>query len=174
MVASGTPASPGQAVGASKAAVSLVISVRGGDLVYSGAERKARMQAGALKTASVETGGVESDSNQVELFLTPSGAGANPGAQSQLSEAQSKADRMTASGHVVLTSQGRHGTGEQLAYTSQTGDYVLTGTAAAPPRMTDPAHGSVTGETLIFHSRDDSVSVEGGARKTSTETTAPR
>jgi hypothetical protein len=39
--------------------------------------------------------------------------------------------------------------------------------------MSDPAEGSVTGETLIFHSRDDSVSIEGGDRGTITETTAP-
>ena len=42
---------------------------------------------------------------------------------------------------------------------------MLTGTAAVPPRMTDPARGKVTGEALIFNSRDDSVSVEGGGRK---------
>jgi hypothetical protein len=59
-------------------------------------------------------------------------------------------------------------------YTSETGEYVLTGTAGTPPRMTDPARGTVTGEALIFHSRDDSVSIEGGGRKTTTETTAPR
>jgi hypothetical protein len=29
----------------------------------------------------------------------------------------------------------------------------------------------VTGEALIFHSRDDSVSIEGGGRETTTETT---
>ena len=51
---------------------------------------------------------------------------------------------------------------------------MLTGTAAAPPQMTDPARGNVTGEALIFHSRDDSVSIEGGGRKTTTETTAPK
>ena len=73
---------------------------------------------------------------------------------------------MTATGHVVLTSQGRRGTGEQLVYSGETGDYVLTGTAAAPPRMTDPAQGNVTGEALIFHSRDDSVSIEGGGHET--------
>ena len=28
--------------------------------------------------------------------------------------------------------------GEQLVYTSDTGNYVLTGTAAAPPQLTDP------------------------------------
>jgi lipopolysaccharide export system protein LptA len=81
---------------------------------------------------------------------------------------------MTARGHVVLTSQGRRGTGEQLVYSSETGEYVLTGTAATPPRMTDPVRGSVTGEALIFNSRDESVRAEGGGRKTTTETSAPK
>ena len=52
--------------------------------------------------------------------------------------------------------------------------YVLTGTGAEPPKMTDPARGTVTGEALIFNSRDDSVKVEGEGRKTTTETTAPK
>jgi lipopolysaccharide export system protein LptA len=81
---------------------------------------------------------------------------------------------MTATGHVVLTSQGRRGTGQQLTYISRTGDYVLTGTPAAAPRMTDLQRGTVTGQTLIFHSRDNSVSIEGGSQKTRTDTTAPR
>jgi lipopolysaccharide export system protein LptA len=81
---------------------------------------------------------------------------------------------MTARGSVIVTSEGRRGTGEQLVYWSETGEYVLTGTAANPPRMTDPSRGTVSGEALIFHSRDDSVSIEGGGRKTTTETTAPK
>jgi lipopolysaccharide export system protein LptA len=40
--------------------------------------------------------------------------------------------------------------------------------------MSDPSRGTVTGEALIFHSRNDSVSVEGGGQKTTTETTAPK
>jgi lipopolysaccharide export system protein LptA len=80
---------------------------------------------------------------------------------------------MTASGHVVLTSQSRRGTGEQVVYSSVSGDYVLTGTAQTPPKMSDPAQGNVTGEALIFHSRDDSVSIEGGGRETMTQTTVP-
>ena len=83
---------------------------------------------------------------------------------------------MTARGHVVLTSEGRRGTGEQLVYTSATGEYVLTGSASKPPKMTDPARGTVSGEALIFRGRDDNVSVEsgGGGRKTTTETTTPK
>jgi lipopolysaccharide export system protein LptA len=112
-----------------------------------------------------ETGTATVVSSQVELYLLPAGKGAARDA------GQGQVDRMTASGHVVIASPGRRGTGEQLTYASKTGEYVLTGTAAAPPRITDAARGNVTGEALIFSSRDDSVSIEGGGRETRTETT---
>jgi lipopolysaccharide export system protein LptA len=151
-----------------KSAEPSVIRVRGGDLKYSDAEHKAVMHGGALGTVVAETGAATSVSNEVELLLLP------PGNHAGKDGGQAQVDRLTARGHVTLTSEGRHGTGEQLVYTSESGEYVLTGTASAPPRMTDPARGNVTGEALIFHSRDDSVSVEGGGRKTTTETTAPK
>jgi lipopolysaccharide export system protein LptA len=145
-----------------------VIRVRGGDLKYSDAERKAVMRAGALGTVVAETATATTISDEVELILLPPGnhAGKDGGA--------AQVDRMTASGHVVVTSNGRRGTGEQLVYTGETGDYVLTGTADAPPRMNDPSRGNVTGEALIFHSRDDSVSIEGGGQRTTTETTTQK
>ena len=83
-------------------------------------------------------------------------------------------DRLIASGRVQISSQGRRGTGDRLAYSSETEQYVLTGTASELPTLTDPIRGMVTGASLIFNSRDDSVSIEGGGRKTSTETLAPR
>ena len=64
--------------------------------------------------------------------------------------------------------------GEQLAYSGVTGSYVLTGSPGMLPRMTDPVRGTVTGESLIFNSRNDSVNVEGGGRETTTETTVPK
>ncbi len=151
-----------------KPAAPSVVRVRGGSLWYSGIERKAVMRGGALGAAFAETATAASTSDQVELLLaSPAHHSGNGGGQAQV-------DRLTATGHVVLTSQGRRATGERLVYTSQSGDYLLTGTPAAPPRMTDPERGSVTGKALIFHSRDDSVSIEGGGRETTTETTAPR
>jgi lipopolysaccharide export system protein LptA len=81
---------------------------------------------------------------------------------------------MTSTGHVEISSEGRRGTGEQLVYTNDTGNYVLTGTAAVPPQLTDATRGTVTGQALIFNSRDDSVSIEGDGRKTTTVTTAPK
>ncbi len=153
---------------AGKQATPSVIRVRGGDLKYSDAERKAVMRSGGLGPVVAETATAETDSDAVELLLLPAGnhAGKDGG--------QSQVDRMTALGHVVITSEGRRGTGEQLVYTGEDGDYVLTGTSTVLPRMTDSQRGSVSGEALIFHSRDDSVSVEGGGHRTKTETTAPK
>jgi lipopolysaccharide export system protein LptA len=144
-----------------------VIRVGGGELRYSDADRRAVMHAGSLGAVVAETGTATSSSDTVELDLMPAGdheAGGGGTAQ---------VDRMTATGHVVLTSRGRRGTGEQLVYSGVSGDYVLTGTAAEPPKMTDPERGTVTGDALIFHSRDDRVSIEGGGSETETKTTAP-
>lgn len=144
-----------------------VIRVRGADLKYSDAERKAVIHGGSGSVVA-EAAAATSVSNDVELVLLPPGNHAgNDGGAAQV-------ERMTASGHVSVSSQGRKGTGERLVYSSESEEYVLTGTAAAPPRMTDPIHGMVTGESLIFNSRDDSVSIEGGGRKTTTETRAPK
>jgi len=144
-----------------------VIRVRGGDLWYSNAEHRAVIHGGVAGVVVAETGSATSTSDSVELRLIPAG-------NRESSNGQAQVDRMTATGHVVLVSQGRRGTGEQLVYSCVTGDYVLTGSAATPPRMSDPEQGNVTGEALIFHSRDDSVSIEGGRRETRTETTVPQ
>ena len=151
-----------------KPAVPTVIRMRGGDLKYSDAERKALMRGGALGSVVSETGTATVTSNEVELILLP------PGNHAGKNGAQAQVDRMTARGHVTISSQGRRGTGEQLVYAGESGEYVLTGTGSVPPRLTDPARGTVTGEALIFRSRDDSVSIEAGSRKTMTETTAPK
>ena len=145
-----------------------VIRVRGGDLRYSDADRVALMRGGALDRVVAETGTAICISNEVELTLHAAGSHADAG------NGAAEVDRMVARGHVVLTSEGRRGTGEQLLFTGQTWEYVLTGSPAAPPMLIDPARGSVTGEALIFNGRDDSVRIEGGGRKTATETTAPR
>ena len=151
-----------------KEAAPSVVRVRGGDLKYSGVDRKAVMIGGVLGKVEAETGSATTVSDRVELLLSPPGKGAGEG------ERQGQVERITARGHVVVSSQGRRGMGSELTYTSKTGEYVLTGTAAAPPRLTDPARGTVTGKALIFNSRDDSVRIEGGGRETTLETTAPR
>ena len=146
-----------------------VIRVRGGELTYSDSSHQAVMVSGAFGSVIAQTGDAVCTSERAVLDLqprdTPSG---------KKTEGQGQVERMTATGHVVITSEGRRGTGEELVYTGKTGDYVLTGTPSSPPRLTDPSHGTVTGAALIFNSRDDSVSIEGGGHETRTETTAPR
>lgn len=151
-----------------------VIRVRGGDLKYSDVERRAVMHSGVLGAVEAETGTAAVTAKEVEVKLLAAGKNANGEGSQARGEAQ--VESMTARGRVVLTSEGRRGTGEQLVYTGATGEYVLTGTAATPPKMTDPARGTVTGEALIFHGGDDSVRVESGSggQKTRTVTTAPK
>ena len=145
-----------------------VIRIHGGDLKYSSAERKAVMRSGAPGRVTATTADATTMSNEVELLLLPPGnhAGRDGGA--------AQVDRMTSTGNVEISSGGRHGTGAKLVYQGDTGEYVLTGTAAAPPRLTDPVRGVVTGPALIFNSRDDSVRVDGEGRRTTTVTTAPK
>ena len=167
VLVSATAAVPGKQ-GAKKQSTPSVIRVRGGNLKYSGAERKAMMRSGAVGSVVSSTADATTTSNEVELSLLP------PGNHAGKDGAAAQVDRMTSTGHVEISSEGRRGIGEQLVYTSDTGNYVLTGTAAVPPRLTDPTHGTVSGQALIFNSRDDSVSIEGDGRKTTTVTTAPR
>jgi lipopolysaccharide export system protein LptA len=151
-----------------------VIRVRGGELKYSDAERRAVMHGGGLGEVIADIGTATSSSDAVELLLMPAAKPDGSGSvQAQSGGAQAQVDRMKATGHVVLTMQDRRGTGEQLVYSGSTGEYVLTGTAGAPPKLSDPERGIVTGEALIFDSRDDRVSIEGGGRETETKTTAP-
>src|ERR1019366_2205580 len=95
---------------------------------YSDAERKVVMHGGAGVSVVAETSTATSVSNEVELVLLPPGnhAGKDGGA--------AQVDRMTARGRVQVSSQGRRGTGDQLVFSSETGEYVLTGTAASPDR----------------------------------------
>jgi lipopolysaccharide export system protein LptA len=71
-------------------------------------------------------------------------------------------ERAVVSGGVVMEQPGRRGTGEQLLYTAATGEYVLTGTAAAPPEVVDERQGSVTGATLLFREAGSTIVVAGG------------
>ena len=152
----------------SKAKGPSVVTIRGGELKYSGAERKAVMKSGAAARVVATTSDVTTSSNEVELVLLPPGNHAgSDGKPGQL-------DRMISTGKVEIASGGRRGLGEKLVYTGDSADYVLTGTASDPPTITDPVRGSISGDALIFNSRDDSVKVEGNGQKTTTVTTAPK
>jgi lipopolysaccharide export system protein LptA len=191
--ASGNSTEPGAAKSA-KASSPSVIRVKSGDLRYSEAERVAIFHGGTVGQVTAETtdsGGTSTMvSQQAEVTLFPAGTHAAPKQASGDADAAGPAgpasaaaanggpnastnasiDRLTALGHVVIDWPGRRGTGEKLVYRSEDGNYTLTGTAAAPPRIVDEARGTITGSALILHSGDDRVTVEGDGGKTATET----
>ena len=141
-----------------------VFRVRGGEFTYSDSEHRAVMTGANLGKVVADAGGATCTALKVVLMLRPRGSNSAAG----------EVERVTASGDVVVSSQGRKGVGEELVYSSLTGNYALTGTPAEPPRLTDPSRGMVTGSALIFNSRDDSVSIEGRGHETRVETTAPK
>ena len=154
-----------------------VIRVRSGDLHYSEGERLALFHGGELGSVTAqatETGGVATVvSQEAEVKLVPVGVHSN-GTGGSSAASNSSVDRLTARGQVTVDWPERKGTGEKLVYLSDDGTFTLTGTSTVLPRMTDPARGTVTGSALIYHSRDDSVSVEGDGAKTVTETQSPK
>jgi lipopolysaccharide export system protein LptA len=70
-----------------------------------------------------------------------------------------KLEKMVASGHIEMDQPGQRATGEQLVYTASDQMYVLTGTAAALPKVVDDQRGTVTGTSLRFHAGDENVVV---------------
>ena len=73
-----------------------------------------------------------------------------------------KVERVVGTGGVDLEEPGRKATGERVVYTAADDTYILTGTKAVPPRLTDEARGMVTGAQLRFKRGDASVDVVGG------------
>jgi lipopolysaccharide export system protein LptA len=155
-----------------------VIRLLSADLHYSEGERLAVLHGGTAANVEAESAGADGTATirakVVEIHLPPAGvhseaAGPNAGRDSAAARSAG-IDRMIAQGQVSVEWPGRRGTGEKLVYTGENGVYVLTGSAGQPPRVTDEAMGNVTGNTLIFHGRDDSVTVEGDGGKTVTET----
>lgn len=143
-----------------------VIRVKSNTLVYSDKDRRGNFDGDVVAVAP--DGTIRSD--QAQFFLRPT---TQQKTQNQ-SGTSSQIEKIIAEGSVVLTQPGRNGEGEKLVYTSANGRYVLTGTAANPPRITDAVRGTTTGAALIFNDQDDSVEVSGGQSAAVTKTRAPK
>jgi len=164
----------------SKSDAPSVIRVRSGDLHYSEGERLALFHAGAVGNVTAETTGTSAAtvvSQDAEVKLLPAGVHGrpkNPASPNSSTPSNASIDQLTATGHVTVDWPDRNGSGEKLVYRSEDDTFTLTGTSTAPPRITDQTRGTVTGSALIFHSGDDSVTVEGDGGKTVTNTQAPQ
>lgn len=137
------------------------VKVEADKLVYSDVDRRAQFSSQVVLTDGDATVRAE----RADVFLRPVATSATTNTASSKSLAgdlSGQVDRVTASGLVSLEQPGRRGTCENLVYTTADGRFVLTGSAARPPRIEDSQKGTVTGDTLIFLSRDDRVEVHSG------------
>lgn len=148
-----------------------IVRVISRTLLYTSATRVAAFRGGVqvLNPAGDVTAGT------VNIFLEPlqpgsQSAGSSGGGSAGTGAQTSQVEKIVATGNVKLQQPGRKGTGQQLVYTAKDGNFLLTGTSKAPPRLEDALHGTVTGASLIFNDRDDSVVVNGGLSKAVTET----
>jgi lipopolysaccharide export system protein LptA len=131
-----------------------------------------KMDYNDLQREATFSGGVTIDGTMGEVrgqhavaFLT---AANTPHAKQPVSNSQPQPspfngsiDRVVVYGDVQIDQPGRHGTGEQLLYTASSASYILTGTPANPPRITDAQQGNVTGATLIFSDAGSTIVVAG-------------
>ncbi len=162
---SGPAPQPGSIVsGAVTRGQGSVVRVSSRRLFYSGVDSKAVFDGGVA--AQAPSGSMRS--SVMDVYLAGS---AIPGSGQKAPEKQTQqVERIVAHGAVELEQPGRKGTGTQLVYTAQDGRFVLTGSDSLPPRLADRVRGTVTGSSLIFNDRDDSVIVSSGQSKAVTET----
>ena len=151
-----------------------VVRLQSRTLFYAENDHKA-VFSGAV-VAQTSSGTLHSSFMDVYLSSGPSPARApDPqGSQKQPAVSSQSVSKIVARGAVQVEQPGRKGTGEELTYTAADGKFVLTGTSAAPPRLSDQVRGVVTGNALIFNDRDDSVVVSGGASNAVTQTRVAR
>ncbi|MBV9607988.1 MAG: LPS export ABC transporter periplasmic protein LptC [Acidobacteria bacterium] len=144
------------------------VNVTAAQLVYHDAQRTARY-TGQVIVHSAETTLTCREAKVLLLASRQTSPVENSAAKPNRDSGQSAAsqvDRIVAEGGVVITEPGRKAAGDRLVYTASDGKYVMTG---GPPSIFDAEHGSLTGDSLTFFSRDGRVLV-GGATTSLTVT----
>ena len=150
------------------------VRVTSRELIYSDEARKADFGGGVR----VESSDGRMSGQQATVYLQAAGAGGGRQAGAKVAStgaAQSaglgglqggfmggSVERVVVTGQIEMEQPGRRATGEQLVYTASDGTFVLTGTAAAPPKIMDETRGTVTGTSLRFRSGDESVVISNG------------
>jgi lipopolysaccharide export system protein LptA len=145
-----------------------VVRLQSRTLFYAENDHKAVFSGAVI--AQTPAALVRSSFMDVYFSPTPASPAATKTSPSAQGSQGGQVSKIVARGGVQLEQPGRKGTGDELTYTSADGKFLLTGTTAAPPRLTDQVRGTVTGDALIFNDRDGSVEVSGGASKAVTQT----
>jgi len=139
------------------------VRVASRELVYSDETRQAEFSGGvAVENASGKMRGQDA----IAYLQAAAGGNKPPAATGPAGVSGGfmggSVERIVVTGQVEMEQPGRRATGEQLIYTASDSLFVLTGTAAAPPKIMDEAQGMVTGASLQFHSGDESVVISNG------------
>jgi lipopolysaccharide export system protein LptA len=144
------------------------VRVASRELIYSDESRKAEFSGGV----EVENAAGRMRGQDAIAYLQAAAGGNKPVAAVGTAEVKTagvpggfmggSVERIVVTGQVEMEQPGRRATGEQLVYTASDGLFVLTGTAAAPPKIMDETRGMVTGASLRFHSGDESVVISNG------------
>jgi lipopolysaccharide export system protein LptA len=171
-------ATPGKTATQAKSGQPAVVRVTSRTLLYSDAQNQAIFRDDVdMQTSS---GTIRAQETNVYFAAAGQSDSGNGKVRAGRSAGQGKngqtkqVERIVARGDVQVEQTGRRGTGDQLVYTAQDGRFVLTGNPSALPKVVDQVHGTVTGASLIFNDRDDSVMVSGGQSKAVTETRTTR
>lgn len=143
-----------------------VVRLQSRTLFYAENDHKAVF--GGAVVAETSSGVLHS--NFMDVYFSQAASNSAGGKITDPAGARQSVSKIVARGSVQLDQPGRKGTGEDLIYTASDGKFVLTGSSATPPRLTDQVRGVVTGNALIFNDRDDSVVVSGGASTAVTQT----
>ena len=147
------------------------VTVRADKLAYSDSERRARFEG------NVTVNGADSKltCQQADIVLFARDGPGNVvgrGVGATLGQSQgSRLKEIIAQGNVqiVQNKPPRKGSGSKLIYTAADGRFELTGDPGKLPSIFDAEHGNVTGDSLTFYSRDDTVQVK-SSEKTQTVT----
>ena len=143
------------------------VNITSARLSYNDLERTVYFEGGVVMKTAEGTLTAE----RVDAFLLPR----SEQGSTRLPSGASQLNRAVGSGAVELQQPGRNAKGEKLVYTSTESKYVLTGTKAKLPTLSDVAHGNVTGDSLTFYSRDDRVVIgSASSARTVTQTHVPK
>jgi len=143
-----------------------VVRVASRELTYSDATRQADFTGGVeVENADGRMRGQEAVVYLQSAAASQAGkktASANSQARGQSGFMGGGVERIVATGNIEIDQTGRRATGERAVYTASDGMFVMTGTAASPPRIVDDARGTITGTSLRFHAGDESVMISNG------------
>jgi lipopolysaccharide export system protein LptA len=128
------------------------ISITAAKLTYADSERRVHYDGGVVAKGT----DFSASAKTVDAYLLPR----SQTSTNQASSGPGQLDRMVAQDDVVLRQPKRQAEGQKLVYSAADDKFVLTG---GPPSIFDAERGKITGVSLTFFRRDDTVLVEGGA-----------